>query len=330
MASIGERLSETWKLADERIGNLSTAQKVFVVLDSAWERFFHGANKVDYFQYGFYFKRRPAREKYVTIRKLQEFEHVCNDPEKSKIFSDKAAFAKVFMDFVGRDILDMRSASLEEFTAFTRKHDKMFIKPQDGTYGRGVDVRTCCEDCAESLYRELSGQAVLVEEFICQHPEMAQFNRSSLNSIRIVTLVKADGNPVVLPGSAIRIGREGRIADNFHHDGMGAQIDNDTGIICTVGIDKAGNRHILHPDSKLSLLGFHVPMWEEIKKCVCSAARVVPEVRYVGWDVAVTDDGRIVLIEGNDRADPDIGQMSDGVGKWPVFKKYMDEIKAHK
>ena len=111
---------------------------------------------------------------------------------------------------------------------------------------------------------------------------------------------------------------------------MGAQIDNETGIICTVGVDKAGKKYIVHPDSNLTLLGFHVPHWEQIKKCVCAAAKVVPEVRYVGWDVAITDDDRVVLIEGNDRADPDLGQMSDGTGKWPVFKQYMEGILANK
>lgn len=330
MASIGERLAETWRFTDEKIGNLNVGQRLFVVFDSALERFLHGTNKVDYFQYGFYFKRRPAREQFVTIGKLRTFNHVCNDPEKAKIFSDKAEFARVFKDYIGRDVLDMKHTSLEEFKTFVGKHSKMFVKPQDGTYGRGVSIVECDSLNAEELYKKFYGKNVLVEEVIVQHPLMAKFNNSSLNSIRIVTLVKADGKPVILPGSVIRIGRAGRIADNFHHNGLGAQIDNETGLICSVGIDKAGNKHIVHPDSKLTLLGFKIPLWNEIKECVCAAALVVPGVRYVGWDVAVTDDNRVVLIEGNDRADPDVGQMSDGIGKWPVFKKYMNEIKALK
>lgn len=328
MASLSERLAETWQFSNEKIGNLNAAQKMFVVFDSAWERFIHGANKVDYFQYGFYFKRRPAREQFVTIGKLRSFYRTCNDQEKSKIFSDKAAFAKTFKEYIGRDILDMKNASYEDFNAFVKKHDKMFIKPQDGTYGRGVRIVECDKNRGTDLYERLNGKNVLVEEVINQHPELAAFNASTLNSLRVVTLLRPNGEVSVLPGSAIRVGRSGKIADNFHHNGLGAQIDNETGIVCSTGIDKSGNRHIIHPDSKLTLLGFRIPFWDEVKKCVCSAAKVVPEVRYVGWDVAITDDNRIVLIEGNDRADPDLGQMSDGIGKWPVFKKYMDEIKA--
>lgn len=330
MESIGKRLAETWNFAEQKIGKLNTAQKLFVVLDSAWERYVHGANKVDYFQYGFYFKRRPGREQFVTIRKLHKFEVVCNDPEKSRIFSDKAEFARAFKGFVGRDILDMNHASYEDFLAFTKKHDKAFVKPQDGTYGRGVEVVECNPEHARELFDRFEGRNVLVEELIRQHSEMAKFNESSLNSLRVVTVLSASGTPVVLPGSVIRIGRAGRIADNFHHNGLCAQIDNETGMISSVAIDKAGNRYVVHPDSQLTLLGFRVPMWEEIKRMVCDAAKVVPEVRYVGWDVAITENNQIVLIEGNDRADPDVGQMSDGIGKWPVFKKYMDEILALK
>lgn len=331
MASIVERLQESFDLAEKKIGKLSLPQKLFVILDSAWERYVHGANKVDYFQYGFYFKRRPAREQYVTIGKARMFNRACNDRSKASVFAEKAEFIRVFKNFLGRDALDMKHTSFEEFYAFTQKHDRMFIKPQDGTYGKGVDILDCGRGVdIKALFEKLNGQNILVEEVIRQHPEMAQFNDTSLNSMRVVTILRPNGEVDLIPGSVIRVGRKGRVADNFHHNGMGALVDNETGRVCTMGIDKNGKRYVVHPDSGISLLGFKVPLWEEVKKCVCEAAKVVPEVRYVGWDVAITDDNRIVLVEGNDRADPDLSQMSDGIGKWPIFKKYMDEILAAK
>ena len=328
MATLKERLTESWRFADEKIGHLNTARKLFVLLDSAWERYVHGANKVDYFQYGFYFKRRPAREQFVTISKLRTFHRTLNDKSKSRIFADKAAFAATFAAYMGRDILDMNSASREMYDRFTAKHDRMFVKPRDGTYGKGVELLEC--SAPEAAYDKLFGKNVLLEEVIRQHPDMAAYNDSSLNSLRVVTLLRANGEPVLLPGSAVRFGRKGRIADNFHHGGVAAQIDNDTGIVVTKGIDKAGCRYTVHPDSGLPVVGFRIPLWDEIRRTVLAAAKVVPEVRYVGWDVAVTDDGRVILVEGNDRADPDLSQMSSDVGQWPVFKKYLDEFKAAK
>ena len=329
MASIFMRLKESWDLTEEKIGGLNLLQRIWVLADSAWERFAHGANKVDYFQYGFYYKRRPCREQFVTIKKLRLFHHTCNDQEKRLIFAEKARFANEFRDYLGRDVLDMTSVSFQEFEAFAKTHDKMFLKPADGTYGRGVSIIECgLETDLRALYDSLAGRSILAEEVIHQHPAMAAFNESSLNSVRIVTLVRANGEPVILPGAAIRIGRKGRIADNFHHNGIAAQIDIETGIVCSTAIDKTGNRHVSHPDSGLPVIGFQIPMWSEVCKRVKQAALVYPEVRYVGWDVAVTNDNRVVLVEGNDRADPDLGQMSDGVGKWPIYKKYLDEIIA--
>ncbi len=327
MASIKNRLDETFELMDKKIGKLSFPRKLYVLADIVNSKRVYKANKIDYFQYGFYNLKKSAREQFVTIGKLSEFHHTSNDKEKSKIFSEKAQFVKVFKDFIGRDVLDMNTASFEEFSAFTQKHDKMFIKPEDGTYGKGVEILDCSPENARELYEKLKGKNILAEELVKQHPALAAFNSSSLNSVRIVTFLRKNGEAVVMPGSVIRVGRKGRIADNFHHMGMGAQIDNETGIICTTGIDKAGNRYITHPDSNISLLGFKVPHWDKVKETVLAAAKVVPEVRYVGWDVAITDDDRVIIIEGNDRADPDLGQMSDRTGKWPEFKKYLDELR---
>ena len=331
MASIAVRIKESLDLAEERIGELNFAQKVFVILDSAWERYVHGTYKGDYFLYGFYFKRGPERRKFITLRLRTRIINTCNDPEKSKIFSDKGQFAKVFRDYIGRDVLDMNHATMEEFLAYTARHDRMFIKPVDGTYGRGTEILTCGEGVDNvALYEQLRGKNVLAEEVIVQHPSLAAFNETSLNSMRVVTLLDANNVPHVMRGAIIRLGRKGKIADNFHHGGVGAQIDVETGIVTTTTINREGVREVVHPDSKLPVVGFQIPCWELVCERVKQAAMVCPEVRYVGWDVAVTADGGVVLVEGNDMADPDLGQMSDGVGKWPDFEPYILELEKLK
>ena len=47
------------------------------------------------------------------------------------------------------------------------------------------------------------------------------------------------------------------------------------------------------------------------------------DVRYVGWDVVYTENEDFIIIEGNSASDPDITQIPDLIGKWPLYKKFI-------
>jgi hypothetical protein len=53
-----------------------------------------------------------------------------------------------------------------------------------------------------------------------------------------------------------------------------------------------------HPETGKTIQGFKIPYWEEMIELVEKASKVVSEVGYIGWDVAITPNGPI-LIEGN-------------------------------
>ena len=57
------------------------------------------------------------------------------------------------------------------------------------------------------------------------------------------------------------------------------------------------------------------------------AAERQPDLRYVGWDLTICSDGRIVLIEGNPGADADVTQIPDQMGKWPLYQPLLEELK---
>lgn len=96
--------------------------------------------------------------------------------------------------------------------------------------------------------------------------------------------------------AVLRIGRKGKTADNFRQHGIAATIDVGKGIVNAPGIDREFKRYIVHPDSGEQIIGFKVPSWDKIVDLVTKAAKVIPEVRYVGWDVAVDIDGNVQLI----------------------------------
>lgn len=60
-----------------------------------------------------------------------------------------------------------------------------------------------------------------------------------------------------------------------------------------------GNNYTYHPDTNIKLVGFQIPKWNEAVETAINLAKQVPDVRYVGWDLALTADGW-VMIEGNE------------------------------
>lgn len=56
------------------------------------------------------------------------------------------------------------------------------------------------------------------------------------------------------------------------------------------------------------------------------AARHIPTVRYVGWDIVLLEGGKFLLIEGNDNADHDFQQLHYR-GLWKEYKKMLKQLR---
>ena len=323
------RLDTFDRLAALSLGQIGPIKKIRLMADVLWERLRYGTELQDYFQYEFYRLKSCERRKYMTFKKLRYTMRVCNEPGKRALFDDKALFNQTFAAYIHRDWLDVTAASPEEFQAFTDRHPSFFAKARSGMFGKDAgrydaDAYAAPEEKAR-LYERLKQKGCLIEQLIEQHPALARFNASSVNTLRVVTLLCADGTPKVMAG-VLRIGRAGKTADNFHHFGIAATIDVETGIVNAPGIDREFKRYLVHPDSGERIVGFEIPCWEQVTALVRRAAAVVPGVRYVGWDVAVDAEGNTQLIEGNYGADPDVTQMPCRIGAWPRFEKEVQKI----
>lgn len=77
-----------------------------------------------------------------------------------------------------------------------------------------------------------------------------------------------------------------------------------------------------HPITKTLILGFKIPFWDEIVEMITEAAWIVPQVRTVGWDVAVTQEGPLI-IEGNDNWNKDAFQIPYGQGRQYILNNYL-------
>ena len=202
----------------------------------------------------------------------------------------------------------------------------MIYKPLEGSSGQGI-VKYQKQDWQNlPLFMEQLSEAGpgILEEVVIQHPDMARMCPTSVNTVRIATLLGDKKEGIVY--AFLRIGN-GRVMDNVDCGGMASRVDLETGTLLTVGADKLGNTYEKHPMTGTPIIGFQIPFFEEAKAMCIAAMRVVPQVRFVAWDVAITEDGPR-FIEGNSFPSHAVPQFAahypDGIGILPEFKKFLD------
>lgn len=217
------------------------------------------------------------------------------------------------------------SAAAEWAAFFERELPAEFVvKPADGFWGLGVRAFARKGDgFEESSGRvfsaaELAGELVaaapgkrtlVLQERLHNHPAIAALSGAAgLQTVRMVTLVRDDGS-AGLYLTALRIIGGEAVVDNFK-SGRGnliALADPASGVL-----DRAtswrppavGPVYFTdHPRTGARIPGFALPCYEEACELVLRAARLFLPLRTIGWDVAVTPSGP-VLVEGNARWDP--------------------------
>lgn len=252
------------------------------------------AGPLDYMQAQMYNLSPEERQEVITSGVNNNFVRACNNPEYFHFFENKADFNTKFADFIKRDWLHVTGkTTVTEYMDFIKDKDEFILKPVDGMGGDGVKKLPATEDSLEEV---MASVPCIIEEVIVQCHELAELNPSSVNTIRIITILK-DGVPDI-PIAYLRMGNGG-IVDNFCSGGMLTPIDLETGKLRYDAADQENNVYPVHPTTGKTIAGYQIPRFDEVKDFVRKAALVIPEVRYVGWDVAITEDD-MCLIEGNE------------------------------
>ena len=91
------------------------------------------------------------------------------------------------------------------------------------------------------------------------------------------------------------MGRGKSVVDNACSGGVYAAIDEKTGITLRGADNLRGSLYTHHPDTNMPLVGFQIPCWDELCETVKSLASRCPDCHIMGWDMALTDKGWIVI-----------------------------------
>ncbi len=298
--------------------------RIFIFFDIIRTVIKYGNGYMDYFEFEFYLLNDEERKTYITAYINNNIVKKYNDKEEMEKFDDKIIFNNMYKQYLKRDYIDLNTSSVNEFKNFLKKHNKIICKIPNGTGGKGIQVISIDNNTnIDELYNNLKNDnLILVEEYLIQHKEMNKLYDKSVNTLRIITFL--DDNGVHILKTILKIGNGGHV-DNFSSGGMYTFVDDD-GVVFVPAIDEKGNIFENHPISKTKIVGFKIPMFKEVKELIQEVGKVNNKVRYIGWDIAISQNGP-VLIEGNPfsgifQVKPSISGIK--TGDLPNFKKYMD------
>lgn len=317
------------QMEQDYVGNsISPLKHIWYIVDFLGAALFYGASISDYFAYRFYSLRPSGRNEYITYRRFLKILRLANNPKDIHICRNKIDFNKHFADLLGREWLDLETATNENIHTFIQKHPIFFLKDILGFRGDGVKRIEAEQMDVESFLKELGSRPnthYIIEEPLTELTAIQEFHPWSINTIRIVTMYDSKTDNVHFMNARIRIGNKHNNVDNFHYDGIGANIDVATGIINSVGYDTHNNTYLVHPITKKQIIGFQIPQWQDCLSFIQQAARRVPTVRYIGWDLVIRSNGALCLIEANDNADHDFQQLHNK-GLWKEYKNLLKHI----
>ena len=310
--------SNMFKIA-KNISKKAKKPRLFIVLDMIYCGIVFQAGYYDYQEFEFYNLNNKQRKTYLTRGKNNEIVRTFNDPEYFHFIDNKIDLHKKFDKYMKRDWLCLENNNVDEFVEFFSKHKDIIVKPVDAGGGYGVEKYSFTnEKEARELYTKLvENEQFLIEECIKQHKDMNVLYDKSVNTLRMFTFLKDD--KAYFLQAVLKIGNGG-VVDNFSSGGMYTYVD-DNGVVFVKAIDQADNIFDVHPISKTPIVGFKVPMFDEAVELVKECAHVVPQVAYIGWDVAIGENGP-EIIEGN--AYPGVFQIKSSLSdkKEGLIPKY--------
>ncbi len=189
---------------------------------------------------------------------------------------------------------------------FSSKLGTFFIKPVMGLGGRGIiklDTANKIYELndkkypAEELHKATQGNFWVLQREILQHPILSAINPHAVNCLRINTVLNR-----YIPefmSSFMKFGTGLSAADNWEKGSLIVGIDHENAKLLSYGYGKPKffiqEKHLQHPDTGKRFKDQIIPFYKEAVDICLKAHRYLYGNFILGWDVAITKDGPLVL-----------------------------------
>lgn len=275
------------------INNKYYIGKLYLLIDILFCKIKYKANLNDYKMFSMYLLNNKERKTILTSGKNLILTNKLNDYSKLHIFENKNEFNEVFDDYLKRKWMFINRKNYNEFECFIKNMDYIIAKPNDNTEGKRIEKIKVGDYSIKELYNYLKDKdLLLVEEVIKQHNYLNKLYSKSINRVTVVTILYNDITYII--SINLNLGNNS-IVDSLKRGGMTNKIDIETGTSLHPFCDRGLNNYYFHPVTKEKINNIKLPYINEIKSLVKDLSKIIKTVRYVSWDIAITNDGPILI-----------------------------------
>lgn len=160
--------------------------------------------------------------------------------------------------------------------------------------GKDLDLETFAREVVDAY-----PEGFVFQSAIRQHDTMSAVTGAAVGTLRVVTLRDAAGVSTLY--TVWKIPSPTAMSDNYWQNGSMIAEVSDSGQVgrCAQGTGP-GYAHVeTHPVSGARFEGIQLPHWDDLHGLVQEAHALFPEFGVIGWDVAMTPDGPMI-VEAND------------------------------
>lgn len=193
---------------------------------------------------------------------------------------------------------DYNLVTIDYILAACKEQERVIIKPAIGACaGAGIVYWDSSLSSTEELRNILmSYQYAIIQSVAKQHKVLADFNDSSVNTLRIVTLIF--NGEVRAVSSVVIMGAKGAKTNHLHRGGLVCGILDD-GQLRSTAFDGKLNRYEKHP-SGIRFADVKIPNYD---KCIDVVKKMAPRFckvsKLISWDITLDTEGNPLLIETN-------------------------------
>ena len=194
------------------------------------------------------------------------------------------------------------------FEKLIQIHNVIFIKSAERFGGEGVfrlNGKSTLNIDGINLQEDY-----LIEKGLIQHDSLNKINPYCVNTLRVISLNRNEG--IKIPSCLLRMGVDKSYKDNASTGGIFIGYDIENNKLAEVAnkvLKKGGRSYYRHPNTNYIFKDQSLPYPDKVISLVTKAAAMFPKRYIIGWDVAYTPEGP-VIIEANSLPCPEGMQIA--------------------